>query len=312
MPLPVNKQHRYSSQAIDLSVVPRDVFSVKSDAFYTLVRELTSEDVEDLLKIQRISTARSLLNTNPLTFFDLETDETLINELQNRLSYKMMDGKRLVLAGINADILYLKKLLKVYSVKGEKRRVNTATPTNDDRSSSPIQTRKTTSSCVLVVQSEVNRLSMNDHRQYLSQQIKTWWEKHRNDYDLENHSLKEPDDYVLIIDRNSAIIKYSCNRRITLPLPKERKCYQLSNFYKHLMRSDKCTVIKRKCDASETDGSGDDNNDPDPDSSSNSPSESSTHPPKKPLITASNQLSKRPGGASSVSHSNAKRYRQKW
>ena len=65
----VNKRFRYSSQTMDPSVIPVDVFSSKGDAFYTFVRQSTSEDIEDLLRIQRISTARSFLNTNPLAFF---------------------------------------------------------------------------------------------------------------------------------------------------------------------------------------------------------------------------------------------------
>lgn len=55
-----------------------NVFDLKSDVFYTLVQELPSEDIEQLLRIQRISSARSFLNENSLTFFDTTCNDPSI------------------------------------------------------------------------------------------------------------------------------------------------------------------------------------------------------------------------------------------
>ena len=70
----LNKQ-LHSSNTIDISIIPPDAFSLRGDAFYSLVEELTSKDIEDLLRIQKISNARCFLNTNPLAFFDIDSND---------------------------------------------------------------------------------------------------------------------------------------------------------------------------------------------------------------------------------------------
>ncbi|CAF4871070.1 unnamed protein product [Rotaria sp. Silwood2] len=92
-----------------------------------------------------------------------------------------------------------------------------------------------------------------DHHHYLNQKIKSWWEKNRDQYDLENHVLAEPDDYQIIINDKSAIITCCCNKKINIPMPNERKHYQLSNFYKHLTQNGQCTAIERKRTRTESD-----------------------------------------------------------
>ena len=208
-----SKGSTYSSKSIDVSILPNNVFDLKADAFYTLVRELTSEDVEDLFKIQRISSARCFLSTNPLTFLNLQTTEPSVIEIQARLSYKTTDDKNIVLAGISADILYLKQLLKLYLVKNEKKTISYTDLNTAADSPSSIMAKRTTSSRVSVDRSEINKALINDHRIHLNQQIKSWWEKHRTDYNLDDHLLIEPYDYELIINEDSAIVKCSCKKK---------------------------------------------------------------------------------------------------
>lgn len=305
----VTKGSKYSSKSIDVSILPNNVFDLKGDAFYTLVRDLTSEDVEDLLKLQRISSARCFLNTNPLTFLNIQTTEPSVIEIQARLSYKTTDDKNIVLAGITADILYLKQLLKLYLVKNEKKTIDyTDLNTTAERPSS-IMAKRTTSSRVFVDRFDIHKTSINDHRTYLNQQIKSWWEKHRTDYNLEDHMLIEPDDYQLIINEDSAIVKCSCKQKLNLPLPRERKHYQLSNFYKHLTRNDQCDVIKKKCSAVEqhADEESDDANSSD-DFSPIAISRRST----ADLTRTDDQPLKRPADDSSNSSRKVKRGRQRW
>ena len=53
----LNKQLQ-SSIMLDLSTMPTDALSLRGDVFYSLVEELTSKDIEDLFRIQKISNAR--------------------------------------------------------------------------------------------------------------------------------------------------------------------------------------------------------------------------------------------------------------
>ena len=91
-----------------------------------------------------------------------------------------------------------------------------------------------------------SNLSAIDHHDYLTKQIDSWWETKRNDFNLEHSRLIETDDYQLIIKNDSVTVKCSCNRNISLTRPIDRLHYQLSNFYKHLTQSTRCTVINKK------------------------------------------------------------------
>lgn len=249
----INKRYRYPPQLIDISILPDNVFDLKGGAFYSLVAELTSDDIEDLLKLQRISSVRCFLNTNPLTLLDLQTDDQSVIELQARLSYRSADGKIVVLAGIIADIFYLKQLFKLVLVEQDKKKINhDNSTTTAERPSSNIN-KRTTTNRISTVRSKNIEFSTDDHRRYINQQIASWWIGNRDNYDLDNHLLQETDDYELIINRDSTIIKCSCNQNIRLPLPAGRKYYQLSNFYKHLKGNDQCNVISKKCSTSEAD-----------------------------------------------------------
>ena len=122
MPRVSNKQSQYSIM-IDISMMPTDAFSLRGDAFYSLVEELTSKDVEDLLKIQKISNARCFLNTNSLAFFDIHSDNPFIVDLQDRLSIKTLNDKRAVLAGVQGYLRYLQQLFNSFLVSQRNKRI---------------------------------------------------------------------------------------------------------------------------------------------------------------------------------------------
>ena len=94
------KRSRSRSAALDLSVVPANIFALKGDDFYTVIKELTSEDVEELLKTRKISTARCFLTTNPLNFFNIHSDDPTIIQLQKRLSFNVSNGRSVVLVAV--------------------------------------------------------------------------------------------------------------------------------------------------------------------------------------------------------------------
>ena len=125
----------------------------------------------------------------------------------------------------------------------------------------------------LSIDSSTTAASSNmDHHKYLNQQIESWWEKNRDQHNLENHVLTEPDDYQVIINDKSAFVKCCCNQKINTPLPTGRKHYQLSNFYKHLTQNGQCTAIERKRARTESDSDDDSIESFSPSSSSNPPS----------------------------------------
>ena len=98
-------------------------------------------------------------------------------------------------------------------------------------------------------------------------------------------------------------------KKMNLPLPRERKHYQLSNFYKHLTRNDQCDVIKRKGSAVEehVDEESDDVNSSD-DFLPIPTSRRSTDD----LTRTDDQSLKRPAGRSSNSSRKVKRGRRRW
>ena len=167
----------------DLSMVPADVFNLRGDPFYALVRELTSDDIEELLRLQRIATARCFLNTNPLDIFNLNTNNQSIMQLQDRLSFKTAANKHIVLAGVDGDVLYLKQLLNTFLLNNKKKK-STAILT----ASSVDLSQQTSSTATTVIYTPADPLAKTalfivEHRDYLRQQIETWCRK----YCSENH-----------------------------------------------------------------------------------------------------------------------------
>ena len=239
------------SPIFDLSMVPADIFNLRGDAFYALVKELTSDDVEELLRLQRIATARCFLNTNPLGIFNLNTDDQSITQVQNRLSFKTAANKHVVLAGVDGDILYLKQLLNTFLMKNKRNKTTTLlTAPRIDHSQ---HTSPTATTMIYTAADPLARtaLSIVEHRDSLRQQIETWCRKYCNQNQCPDDPLVEPDDYELAVTDKSAHVKCSCGQQISLHLLKDRVRYQLSHFYKHLTQNYKCTTITRKWDTPE-------------------------------------------------------------
>ena len=185
----LNNKRSRSCATLDVAVIPENIFSLRGDAFYSLVEELTSKDIEELLRIQKISNARCFLNTNPLAFFYINCADPPIVQLQNRLSIKGFDDKNIVLAGVHGCRHYLQKLFGSSLVTKKTKRINSAKSSaanslNHQVPSTPIQTRS-----VAIDSSTPANISNIDHHDYLNKKMKVWWEKIRDQYNLENHVL---------------------------------------------------------------------------------------------------------------------------
>jgi hypothetical protein len=246
-----------ASMMLDLSTMPTDALSLREDAFYSLVEELTSTDIEDLFRIQKISNARCFLNTNSLAFFDINSDDPSVIQLQDRLSIKVLNSKRAVLAGVHGYVHYLQELFNLFLMKKKNKRTksNISTTVRNHLHQVPSTPMPTTP---LSVDSSTATASSNtDHHDYLNEKIKFWWEKNRDLFNLENYALTEPDDYQIIINNKSAFVECCCNKKINIPMVTGRKYYQLSNFYKHLTQNTQCTAIERKRSKTESDNDDD-------------------------------------------------------
>lgn len=117
-----SRKRKHQSLHIDLSVVPSDVFSLRGEPFYQFIEEITSEDIKDLLEIQKISTARCFLETNPLDFLNLRIEDPVVIRLQDRLCFRLSNESHVVLAGVNGDLHYLTELLSMYSMESDSQR----------------------------------------------------------------------------------------------------------------------------------------------------------------------------------------------
>jgi hypothetical protein len=241
----LNKQLQ-SSIKLDLSIMPTDAFSLRGDAFYSLVEELTSKDIEDLFRIQKISNARCFLNTNSLAFFDISSDDPFVIQLQDRLSIKVLNSKRAVLAGVHGYVHYLQELFNLFLMKKKNKRTKSNNSTTVRNHLYQVLSTPMSTTPLSVDSSTATASSNTNHHDYVNEKIKFWWEKNRDQFNLENYALTEPDDYQIIINDKSAFVKCCCNKRINIPMVIGRKYYQLSNFYKHLTQNNQCTAIERQ------------------------------------------------------------------
>ena len=255
-----SRKRKHQSMDIDLSIVPSNVFSLRGEPFYRFIQEITSEDIKDLLEIQRISTARCFLQTNPLGFLDLRSEDPLIIHLQNRLCFRLSNEGHVVRAGVIGDLRYLAELLSTYSMESNKQR------NVQSEYDPPIQTNEGDDALTTATPSvpPVPESSIEEHRYYINEQLKSWWEKNREKHQFKSHQLIDSQDYQLIITTDSASILCSCRVKINLSSPKDRSSYQLSNFYKHLIKSRKCKKMREQRISSEfqEDKNDDGNSDP--------------------------------------------------
>ena len=304
MPRLVDKQLRPTAD-LDFSVLPTNTFDLRGDEFYSFVEEITCEDVQDLLRVQKISNARCFLNTNALAFFDLRSDDAQVTQLQNRLSITVLGGKKVVLAGVHGYVQYLQDLLRASLAKRANKRISSHDSTLRNNLLHQVPSTPMQISSPLTSSPSTASPSTNHHHNFFHEKIQSWWEKNRGQYDLENQTLTEPDDYRIIVNEKSALVKCSCNKQINIPMLSGRKHYQLSNFYKHLTQAGQCTAIERKRKRTEPEGKDDSATSILPPFASTLPDRSHAHG-----VTQVSQQSTRSNDASSGSTGKQKRYRR--
>jgi hypothetical protein len=268
------------------SVLPANLLELKDDAFYNLVQEITSSDEAELLRVQSIRSVHCFMRINVLNFFHLDSDDLV--PLQSRLAHKKADGKYAVHLGIRGSIIYLTELFN-----GFKKQKPKETQTNGNTSveagnltvasKDPIPSQNTSipESTASVASPLLRRsptktvISSSEHRTHVKHNVQVWWNNVRGKHGLADQTLLEPNDYKLVVTDNSVSIICSCGTSIILRCPSGRKHYQLSNYYQHVVGSERCDLITRKQRSQQRD------NDPEDSQTSSPPQVTTDEQPTK-------------------------------
>ena len=94
----------------DTSILPNNVFHLKGDEFFRLIRNIAGETVCEILQIQLIDSTQLLLNTPDLfDIFKYHSIET--NHLRNKACFKTANGDYILKSGIITNVSRLTTLL---------------------------------------------------------------------------------------------------------------------------------------------------------------------------------------------------------
>lgn len=246
---------RSSLLAPDLSVLPANLLELKDDAFYDLVQKIISSDEAELLRVQSVRTIHSFMRVNVPSFFHLNADDLV--PLQSRLAHKKTDGKYVVHLGVRGHIIYLTELFTAFKKPKAKAMqtngntsigvINTTSMLNDSTSSQSIPSSDQSANGTPPAHHlTTTAISCSAHRAHVQTNIRTWWHSFRDKQKIHNQTLLEPDDYKLTLDESSCTIICSCGTSVVIRRPSGRRHYQLSNYYQHIVGSEKCDLMKRK------------------------------------------------------------------
>ena len=95
----------------DTSILPDNIFTLKSEEFFRVIRSLVGEIVCNILQIQLIDSAENFLNT--IDIFEIfKYDSEEIDEIKVKSCFKMRNGDYVIRAGILNNMTYLKAILR--------------------------------------------------------------------------------------------------------------------------------------------------------------------------------------------------------
>ena len=92
--------------------LPTNVLSYHDDAFYDLIREKCGSIVEEMFKVQKIRSTQSLLRIENLFDF-MNYDSTDLDELKQKVGFRLRNGQYQVKPGVLDDINSLFEALKI-------------------------------------------------------------------------------------------------------------------------------------------------------------------------------------------------------
>ncbi|CAF1181230.1 unnamed protein product [Didymodactylos carnosus] len=255
-----------SKPCVDISTLPSDVLTYANDKFIRLVEQLVGEDIAELFNVQAIHNIPCLLKTTSDVFEILKLDCPDIENIRDKLSFKLTDGTFIVKPGYRSSVSYVTEVFRnkfddhLKQLRAKSRSVTVSSqlqlPLPFTQVSSSSSNQLAVSSIQLLSSSSTSpivppstTITEHEHRNQTIKTIGTWCEREKESLALDELSLSIVDDYKLYINNDTenleASIRCNCGVKLNLFKLKNRTFFQLSNFYAHL-KSKKCSMMKQK------------------------------------------------------------------
>jgi len=240
----------------DLYNLPDDVLFLSKEDFNDLVVEICGKSEANLLKVQGIQNAQSLIRCmNIFSILDIDCDE--VNNLKSIVCFQSRNGDYVVKQGVQLNLDNLVDTLKAKHDKYKKKKkhqsgsalsYSSIIPTTnsiDTNTSLEAKSNEATASTITSSTTNSNQLScesIHDHMRFIQDLIEKFSQKtfsivFKND---EHYHLK-----MTQIGQNfNALIKCQCGAKLTLPSRSKTKTFILSNYYAHLTTTN-CSMIDR-------------------------------------------------------------------
>ncbi|CAF1092878.1 unnamed protein product [Didymodactylos carnosus] len=216
-----------STLFINTSHLPADMLTFNDNKFYDFVKNICGETEAELLEVQQIVNAQSLLLTDDV-FGIMDVDCPDLIDLKKKISFTLADGSFLLKAGIRENIKYLKELfLKKNEVMKEtklKSKQQTTITTAVSNSTPP-----PSSSIITIAPVSTN----------------SWCLDNKENAGLDDFQLRGGEDFTLKLHDNHNILEaaITCKCGSNFSLTKKDNKFQLSNFYKHIKKLN-CSLMK--------------------------------------------------------------------
>ncbi|CAF3624956.1 unnamed protein product [Rotaria sp. Silwood1] len=244
---------------MDITVLPPDVLSLYDESFYELVRKLAGPIEADLLELQGIRSAYSLIHTEDI-FDILKYECKALDQIKKKACLLLDDNRYIIKPGCKSNLRYFTQLLNVKNQEHLKTialRMKSKQTSNDDNNNNNNNTLTSQSSAQVLPTSSplspttatgtTDQMNQKKHYDFLTQALDDWLLRNKLKLNLSNDKFMEGTDYKLSLFLNQgseeAIILCSCGVRTNLA--KERINFSLSNYYKHIKTS-KCLMMKKK------------------------------------------------------------------
>ncbi|CAF1489022.1 unnamed protein product [Rotaria sp. Silwood1] len=206
---------------IDTNVLPPDVLSLMDNQFYDFIRELTSSNEAEILKLQHINNVNAfLLTKNPLELLELNSSD--VQDIRKRICFELENKTFVVKPGIKSNLQYLHDLFckrMDEHVKDIKKKTKLSQATQESATEHP-----------------------DDIKAFILRSIKRCCSDNQDILKLRDFQLQETEHFTLsLTDDGKAFIICKCGEKINLY--KFRGKFQLSNFYRHYKASS-CSMLE--------------------------------------------------------------------
>ncbi|CAF1349231.1 unnamed protein product [Rotaria sordida] len=243
--------------SIKNSSIPDDIMKYEYKRFFDFVKDFSGERVASLLEYQDLSNVECLLACqDPLEILSLDSDDLL--ELKKKTCIKLNDNSYAILPGIKSKMNILTKaLLKKYNeLKKEASKISSNITMTNNLSTTALTTTNSVrssdqSSRILEPISSLSNTSSTAEtriKQHIKQLINDWCKRTiENENSDERHfQLIENRDYEIIIDIVSTKVVIRCECGAVSTLGQKDKNYVLSNYIRHLTKSNPCPMVQQK------------------------------------------------------------------